>query len=347
MQTITYTANIHDALCKSLQLAEADRVFVLVDDRTLTECLPRVRPCLPPETVVIAIAAGDDNKTSESLSRVWLSLSENGASRRSLLVNLGGGMITDLGGFAAATFKRGIRFLNLPTTLLSMVDAAVGGKTGINFNGLKNEVGAFKEAEEVIIYAPFLLTLDKENLLSGYAEMIKHGLLSSRKTWAAHLSFDPLNPALEPLERLIRESIAVKRSIVEADPYEAGLRKSLNLGHTFGHAIESLSLERHAPLLHGYAVAYGLICDLYLSAAYCGFPQQVLRQTATFIRNLYGAPTLTCKDYPRIYELTAHDKKNVAGSIRTTLLEDIGAPRLDYSLTRDDIYEALDFLREG
>ena len=304
-------------------------------------------------------------------SATWTALQHGGATRHSLLINLGGGMITDLGGFAAATFKRGINFINIPTTLLAMVDAAVGGKTGINFGGLKNEIGAFADARFVIINTCFLDTLDAENLCSGYAEMLKHALISDERMWAEHVNFDLSQPDLAELQRMVAESIAVKERIVAEDPHEHGIRKALNFGHTIGHALEEFALQqatpsggavvsarllplarartapKNRPLLHGYAVAFGLIGELYMSARKAGFPTERLHQTARFIRENYAQTEFTCNDYPTLLNLMRHDKKNTSGVINFTLLHNIGDIRINQTATDEEIREALDFIREG
>ena len=254
-------------------------------------------------------------------------------------------MVTDLGGFAASTFKRGINYINIPTTLLSMVDASVGGKTGINFRGLKNEIGVFNNAATVILDTQFLKTLDAENICSGYAEMLKHGLISNEQMWAELMNFDLEQPDLKLLSRMVADSVAVKERIVTEDPTEQGIRKALNLGHTVGHAFESFALK-HQPVLHGYAVAWGLICELYLSCMKTGFPTDKMHQTVRFIKEHYGMMTITCDDYPTLLELMTHDKKNVAGIINFTLLGGIGDIRINQTATKDEIYEALDFYRE-
>ena len=255
-------------------------------------------------------------------------------------------MVTDLGGFAASTFKRGINYINIPTTLLSMVDASVGGKTGINFRGLKNEIGVFNNASTVILDTQFLKTLDAENICSGYAEMLKHGLISNEQMWAELMNFDLEQPDLKLLSRMVADSVAVKERIVTEDPTEQGIRKALNLGHTVGHAFESFALK-HQPVLHGYAVAWGLICELYLSCIKTGFPTDKMHQTVRFIKEHYGMMTITCDDYSTLLELMTHDKKNVAGIINFTLLGGIGDIRINQTATKDEIYEALDFYRES
>ena len=299
------------------------------------------------EVTLITIPATDTNKNLESLALVWDALSKGGATRHSLLINLGGGMVTDLGGFAAATFKRGIDFINIPTTLLAMVDASVGGKTGVNFNGLKNEIGVFADARFVIVSTLFLDTLDMPNLCSGYAEMLKHGLINDERMWAELVGFSLHNPDFAQLQRMVGESIAVKERIVQQDPHEKGLRKALNLGHTIGHAIESFAMEQGRPMLHGYAVAYGLVGELYLSVCKTSFPVDRLRQTARFIRETYGTPAITCDDYLKLLELMKHDKKNTSGIINFSLLANIGDVKLNQTASEEEIKEALDFIREG
>lgn len=325
-----------------------DRLFVLTDTTTLELCWPVVSslPCLEPAQM-ITIGDTDDNKTLDSLVHVWTALQQGGATRHSLLINLGGGMVTDLGGFAASTFKRGFAYINIPTTLLSQVDASVGGKTGINFGGLKNEIGVFNQAASVILSSDFLRTLDLGNLLSGYAEMLKHALISDEKSWAELLRFDLETLDYEQLGTLVAKSVAIKEGIVEQDPTEKGLRKALNLGHTAGHALESLAMEEGRTILHGYAVAYGLICELYLSVVRCNFPKDRLRQTVQFIRQHYGCFDIDCKKYEHIYQLMTHDKKNVGDTINFTLLAGIGDIRINQQATKDEIFEMLDFLREG
>ncbi|MGM9633860.1 MAG: 3-dehydroquinate synthase [Alloprevotella sp.] len=346
-QQIILSTSICDeltALCDT----KADKLFVLTDTTTHEKCLPLLSGCEAlKEAVHIVIGATDTHKTLDTLAYVWQQLGHGGGSRHSLMVCLGGGMVTDLGGFAASTFKRGIRFINIPTTLLAMVDAAVGGKTGINFDGLKNEIGVFNESQAVVINTQFLQTLDAENIRSGYAEMLKHALLSGGDLLARHLDFDLANPDLPRLQKMVAESIKVKEAIVKADPHEHGLRKALNLGHTFGHALESLALEQDRAVLHGYAVAWGLVCELYLSCTLRQFPESVMRQCIKFIRDYYGTFDFDCKAYNHLYDLMRHDKKNQAGVINFTLLNGVGDIALDCHATQNDVYEAFDFLREA
>jgi 3-dehydroquinate synthase len=362
---VIFVSDMASQISKAIGECRADRLFILTDSTTEQVCLPVVRDfdCLH-DAKSISIPAGDTNKSLEAVSHVWKELQRLGATRHSLLVNLGGGMVTDLGGFVASTFKRGISYINIPTTLLSMVDASVGGKTGFNFGGLKNEIGVFSEPHCVLIDTQFLKTLDRENILSGYAEMLKHGLISDVPTWAELIDIDHSPLTIEHSEErsqwsmvnvqcsMIERSVAVKQRIVTEDPKEQGLRKALNLGHTIGHAIESLAMSgtadgRLKPILHGYAVAYGLICELYLSVVKAGFPTQRMRQTVRFIHEHYGRLPITCDDYPALLQLMTHDKKNTANDINFTLLGDIGDIRINQTATRQEIEEALDFYREG
>jgi 3-dehydroquinate synthase len=362
-QKVVISQHFEQSLHQTLTECSYDRLFVLVDETTEKCCLPVLTSHLsalnshpsPLTPGVITIGATDQHKTLDAVSHVWSELQRMGATRHSLMINLGGGMVTDLGGFAASTFKRGIHFINVPTTLLSMVDASVGGKTGINFGGLKNEIGVFNNADCVILDTEFLKTLDQENILSGYAEMLKHGLIDCEEHWAEILGNLEHLDNLEGLSALVERSVAVKQRIVTEDPTEKGLRKALNLGHTAGHAFESLALERASspltshlsPLLHGYAVAYGLVVELYLSCVKTGFPTDKMRQTVQYIKEHYGKMTITCDDYPHLLELMHHDKKNEGSAINFTLLAGIGDIRINQTATEEEIKEALDFYREN
>lgn len=347
-QKVIVSGNLERDLVNAIAECEHDKIFILTDQTTHDMCLPKFQNflCLKGAQSIV-IKAGDTNKTLDSLAEVWTALSQGGATRHSLMINLGGGMVTDLGGFAASTFKRGIDFINIPTTLLAMVDASVGGKTGINFGGLKNEIGVFSDSKFVIINTQFLDTLDHDNICSGYAEMLKHGLISDNKHWAELVSFNLAQPDLAQLQRMVAESIKVKERIVTEDPHEHGIRKALNLGHTVGHALESFAMKHGRPVLHGYAVAYGMVCELYLSARKTGFPTDKMHQTVRFILDHYGRLPYTCDDYPELLELMRHDKKNTSGIINFTLLGGIGDIRINQTATKEEIEEALDFLREA
>ena len=346
-QEVILCNELEKDLLGAMESKPYDKLFVLTDEHTAIHCLPAIKELmLRHNAISITIPAGDINKNMETLAHVWTQLSEKGAARHSLLINLGGGMTTDLGGFAAATFKRGIRYINIPTTLLAMVDASVGGKTGINFNGLKNEVGAFAPASNVLIETEFLKTLDQENFFSGYAEMLKHGLISSTEHWAELLNFPTDKLDYAQLKVLVGKSVQIKEDIVEQDPYEQGIRKALNLGHTVGHAFESLSFEENRPVLHGYAVAWGIVCELYLSSVKTGFPTDKLRQTVQFIKENYGCFAIDCKIYDKLYAYMLHDKKNTAGIINFTLLKEVGDICINQSANKEEIFEMFDFYRE-
>ena len=365
-QKVILSENLEQTVTEAVQSTPHDRLFVICDTHTHELCLPLVSSfeCMK-GAHVITILPGDEHKTLQQVEQVWSELQKNGATRHSLCVNIGGGMVTDLAGFALSTFKRGMSFINIPTTLLAMVDASVGGKTGFNYGGLKNEIGVFSNANAVILDATFLRTLDRENILSGYAEMLKHGLIyrgerkeergerkeergEKRETLLQELlSYDVEQPDLVQLGRMVAESVQVKQRIVLEDPREQGLRKALNLGHTIGHAFEAMALAKGRPILHGYAVAYGIMCELYLSVMKTGFPVDTMRQVNSFILEHYGRMTITCDDYPTLLQLMTHDKKNTGNQINFTLLHGVGDLALNQTATKEEIEEALDFYREG
>lgn len=346
-QQVVFTHQFEQSLSEAIAKCNPDKVFVLADDTTARVCYNRIKDfdCLK-GAQLITIPSSDANKDLASLTHVWTILQAEKATRHSLLINLGGGMVTDLGGFAAATFKRGICFINVPTTLLAMVDASVGGKTGINFGGLKNEIGVFCQSESVIIDTMWLQTLDRENLLSGYAEMLKHALIAEKSALAVLLAFDTDTFDLRQLAEMLKESVEIKEKIVEQDPHEKHIRKALNFGHTFGHSFEAWAMTRE-PILHGYAVAYGIVCELYLSVVKQGFPTDIMRKTVNFIKANYGEFAISCNDYDALIDLMKHDKKNVSSTINFTLLQDLGRVSINQTATEDEIKEALDFLREG
>ena len=347
-QDVIIADNLERCLAEAVGKIEHDRLFVLTDTTTKQLCWPVVQNyAVMKDAIMITIQPTDEAKTIETLATVWTSLQKGGATRHSLMINLGGGMVTDLGGFAASTFKRGMAYINIPTTLLSQVDASVGGKTGINFGGLKNEIGVFNCASSVILSSTFLRTLDTENMLSGYAEMLKHGLLSSKENWAELLTFDITTPDYATLQNLVAKSVAIKEQIVKEDPTEKGIRKALNLGHTAGHAIESLALKEGRTILHGYAVAWGLLMELYLSARKCGFPAKEMHQMEAYIKEHYGKFLYDCKHYETLYNFMSHDKKNQGGNINFTLLGGIGDIRINQTASQDEIEEMLDYYREN
>ncbi|MBQ0057992.1 MAG: 3-dehydroquinate synthase [Bacteroidales bacterium] len=360
-QQVLFTNDICQALTELTSQIQHDRLFILFDTETIRLCMPVMVPFMnayeqaqPGRKIhLIIIGSTDAAKNATSLIEIWTALSDNGATRHSLLINVGGGMITDIGGFAAATFKRGIKFVNVATTLLGAVDAAVGGKTGMNLGNLKNEVGAFRSADAVLISTKMFETLDRDNLLSGYAEMLKHGLLSTESHLQELLDFDIQNlnnpdtaDAHAKLLPLLEYSVNVKRQVVRKDPYEQGLRKALNLGHTFGHAFESWCLRKERPVLHGYAVAWGLVCELIMSQQQVGFPSRILYQISNYVRDNYGPLHFTCDDYPALCELMTHDKKNEGSNINFTLMNGIGDVSLNHTANVEQIGAVLDIFRD-
>ena len=345
MNNVVFATHLKHDLALAISECEHDQVFVLVDEHTVIDCLPTVERFFSlKQAKVIQIPAGESNKSLNTLAHIWQTLSGERATRHALLINLGGGMVTDIGGFAASAFKRGINFINIPTTLLGMVDASVGGKNGINFNGLKNEVGTFNMPRFTLIHTPFLQTLPYEELLSGYAEMLKHALLDNEQTWSEAVTFNLEQLDFALLQQMVETSVRIKEKIVRLDPYEKGTRKALNFGHTFGHALESFAGGK---MLHGYAVAHGMVCALYLSVLRTGFPTECMRQTVAFTRTHYGRPPISCDDYEALYSLMLHDKKNKGNDIMMTLLNSFGDVKTNQALSKEELFEALDFAREG
>jgi 3-dehydroquinate synthase len=343
-QEIIYDNNVDATLKTIIEGGNYNDVMVLVDENTRRLVLPRLN-CLK-DAHIIEIPCGDESKNFETLTTVWKQMENCGATRYSLLVNLGGGVVTDLGGLAAAIFKRGIHFINVPTTLLAAVDAAVGGKTGINFMGLKNEIGLFACADIVIVSTCFFDTLPLEELKSGYAEMLKHGMLSGHSDFMELMENDISSIKLELMLNLLRKSVAVKQYIVSQDPKEQGLRKALNLGHTVGHAFESKALADRAPVPHGYAVAWGLVVETVLSHMLKQFPSQDLYSFARFVRDNYGVFYITCDDYDDLIALMRHDKKSCSGEINCTLLTACGDVSINNIVSDQDIKAALDIYRD-
>ena len=339
-QNLFFTNDVDEAL-ERLTTSGGHNMTVWIAD------VNTARLMMPAPAHLITIPDGDENKTLANVAIVWNEMERMGVTRHSLVINLGGGMVTDLGGFAAATFKRGVRFINVPTTLLGAVDAAVGGKTGFNYHDLKNEIGAFAPASDVVISTCFFDTLPLQEMKSGFAEVLKHAMLSDRGEFLRLLDHDfnaPINHN-DLLERL-RRSVQVKADIVARDPEEQGERKALNLGHTVGHAFESLAMLRGKPVPHGYAVAWGLVTETVLSHLLLKFPGEDVHLLGNFVRDNYRDFPFTCDDYDELLGLMRHDKKSRAGEITCTLLAAIGDYRIDQTVTPDDITAALDILRD-
>ncbi len=328
---------------------EADRVFVLIDRAVLTFHQERLNPLLSviPSSRQLIYDISEAKKNLETCVALWNALEEEGATRHSLLINVGGGVLTDLGGFVASVYKRGIRTINIPTSLMGMVDAAIGGKTGIDRQGIKNEIGSFHFPQAIVIDPAFLRTLPEEELLSGYVEVIKHSLLQGRAEWNSCRGIDPLLRD-ESMYTLIEESAAFKAKLIAQDPKEGGLRRKLNLGHTIGHAVESLALaDGNLPTLsHGSAVLIGLIAEAYVSCRQYGFPSKDLHDLVYWAREYYSPFPLKCKMYDRVIQFAMKDKKNRGNHISYIALRDVGDCVLDATISPDEIREGLDFYRE-
>ncbi len=345
MNAVLFTSDICGELRRELEQYESGQIFVLTDVNTRMYCLPLLENLKIRGEHVITVPSGENYKSLGSVEEIWRLLSSEGARRNALLINLGGGLVTDLGGFAASCFKRGIKCINIPTTLLAQVDASVGGKTGINFNGLKNEIGTFSVPEKVMIDVAFLKTLPRRQLLSGFAEMLKHGLLRGGKHLQKLLAMDRDIISATDFPALLKESVEVKEKVVTEDPKEKGMRKSLNFGHTVGHAIESVAIEKGAELYHGDAVAYGMISELYLSVRKKGFDRGLYHEIRSFIMGLYPAynPLASPEE---LYGLMLHDKKNEKEGVNFTLLEATGKVSIDNYCSRGEVMEALGILAE-
>jgi len=344
------TDNLRDALTGLLVGRGA---FALVD-AAVNSCNPEVESLCNRLGISCCILPSPPSKNLESAAKVWTFLSDNGATRSSVLVNIGGGSVTDLGGFCAATFKRGIDYVNCPTTLLAAVDASLGGKTGIDFNGLKNEVGAFRIPVATIISPGLLASLPFGQILSGMGEVIKTGFIHSSEMARDALervkALSEVPGRIVEMGDMIRRTADVKLSIVDADPLEKGLRKVLNFGHTAGHAFESLSMERsgeQGAASHGHAVAQGLLVALVISHVRLGLDSIWLDRLASTLRTHFPPIIYTCDDYPHLLSIMSHDKKNPSpDSIRFTLLESPGEPVTDFEVSSEEIRTALDITRD-
>jgi 3-dehydroquinate synthase len=307
------------------------KLFILVDTNTNENCLPHFLSLLATENEIeiIEIEPGEAFKSIETCVQIWESLTELGGDRKSLLINVGGGVITDIGGFVASTFKRGIDFINVPTTLLGMVDASVGGKNGVDLGNLKNQIGVIQSPKAVLIDTLYLETLPANQLRSGLAEMVKHGLIFDKAYWE---KFNDLgNLSAEDLDELIHQSVVIKNTIVSQDPTENGIRKALNFGHTLGHAIESYFLENDSKttLLHGEAIAAGMIMESYLSLQKKLITTEEYHRIKTLLKSIFETIQFEENDLKPILDLLIHDKKNEFGKVQFALLDGIGKIKIN------------------
>ncbi|MGK0366375.1 MAG: 3-dehydroquinate synthase [Saprospiraceae bacterium] len=346
MQTISlqdykiHVGDFRQSLRNILTERQYTKVAVLVDENTRTHCLPAVMEVLADFShFIIEIPSGELNKNIQTCTQIWTQMMENNADRHSLTINLGGGVIGDMGGFCASTFKRGMDFLQMPTTLLSQVDASIGGKLGVDFNHIKNSVGVFNNPQMVLIDPQFLTTLSQREIRSGFGEIIKHSLVADKSQWDTLLKIEDLSK-VDWTDYLV-PSLKIKQTIVEEDPFEKGIRKALNFGHTIGHAIESMALETDNPLLHGEAIAAGMICESYLSCQKVGLRQEEFEKIKTFITRIYQPREISEKDFPELIRLMSKDKKNEGFAINFTLLTGIGSCKINETATAAEIEESM------
>ncbi|WP_240927871.1 3-dehydroquinate synthase [Cellulophaga sp. Z1A5H] len=332
-------------LNEHLSNANYSKIFILVDENTHNFCLAPFMAEIHGyyDFEVIEIEPGEINKNIETCTQVWEVLSELDADRKSVLINVGGGVVTDLGGFVASTFKRGINFINVPTTLLSMVDASVGGKTGVDLGALKNQVGVINQPEMVLVVSSFLQTLEERQMQSGFAEMLKHGLIKDHSYWNELKALS----SLDAIDQLIYHSVTIKNEVVLQDPTEQNIRKILNYGHTLGHAVESYFLEspKHELLLHGEAIAVGMILEGYISYKLTGLSKDELEDIkATFLSN-YPKVSFSPEDIEAILKLLKFDKKNSHGNINFVLLNKIGKPEIDVKVSQELLVESFAYYK--
>ena len=343
ISTVLYAEKGWNRLDETIGLNQYTSIFVLTDTNTNNDCLPLFDNHFQHAYTLLTMEAGETNKHLATCEDLWASLSEQGADRNSLLINLGGGVVTDLGGFVACTYKRGIDFINIPTSLLAMVDASVGGKTGVDFQGLKNQIGIIKEPEFVVIDEVFLQTLPLDERRSGYAEMLKHGLIADAEYFSL-LSSKPIDINAQMTDH-IHQSVSIKSQVVTEDPFEQGMRKILNYGHTLGHAIETHFLEHPTKkrLLHGEAIAIGMIMEAELSCRTTDLTVEERDRIKTVFSLIYDPVLFTESDVIAIKGLLKHDKKNQSNQVRFVLLQTIGKPIIDCLVSEEDINAAFQF----
>ncbi len=341
---ITFGSKALLDISKKLIKKDYSSVFILVDTNTKNFCLDSfIKQTGLDQINVLLMPAGEENKHLQTCEKLWNELSEFGADRNSVMINLGGGVVTDLGGFVACTFKRGIEFYNIPTTLLAMVDASVGGKTGIDLGSIKNQIGIIEEPKQVIIDVQWLKTLPHQEIRSGFAEMLKHGLIANANYWQDLKNIKQLEAGA--LSKFIKPSVAIKKTVVLKDPREQNLRKILNFGHTIGHAIESYFMAHKTKkrLLHGEAIVVGMILESYLAVHCCNFPKEDAIDIKETFSRFYPQVKLNSIDREGILNLLHHDKKNKAGKINFVLLKEIGVPIIDVKVPQELFDKAFDF----
>ena len=331
--------NEENALQETITTLDPSQIFVLVDEQTEMHCLFQAIDSIQRPFKTITIDSGERNKNIDTCKQVWAKLVENRADRKSLLINLGGGVIGDLGGFCAGTYMRGISFIQMPTTLLSQVDASVGGKLGVDFDGYKNMVGLFQDPAAVIINTTFLKTLPYKELLSGFAELLKHGLIANKKIWEELSAYEDITDL--DFERIVYESVKIKKQVTEMDPTEKGIRKILNFGHTIGHAVETLSFMTDRPLLHGEAIAIGIVQESFLAKEKGFLSLEEYLYIKKSIKRLYGDKSKSLPEVEKIITVMELDKKNINGQIQFSLLEKVGKANFNQTVDAELIHLAL------
>lgn len=340
--SVIFNEEGYDALNRLLSENNYSNIFIVVESNTTELCLPKLLPNIATELTIeiIEFEAGEINKNIETCIQIWNVLTELGADRKSIVINLGGGVVTDLGGFVASTFKRGIDFINIPTSLLSMVDASVGGKTGVDLGNLKNQIGVINTPKMVIIDSTYLETLSQKEMRSGLAEILKHGLISDSLYWKQFLDLSKIDYA--DFDQIIYDSIKIKNEIVIQDPNEKGIRKALNFGHTLGHAIESYFLENEnkTTLLHGEAIAIGMILESHISMQKNLISKSEYLEIKTVINAIFDTVVFDETDINPILELLIHDKKNEYGTIKFVLLDGIGKIKTNQEVENELIMAA-------
>lgn len=342
---VIITHHIQQELQRFLDYHSYSKICVITDENTQKHCYPLIRDAVKGKGIFIQIPAGEEAKNLQTCQKIWEYMTAAHLDRKALVINLGGGVIGDMGGFCASTYKRGIDFIQIPTTLLSQVDASVGGKLGVDFteknkNVFKNHIGVFNEPQAVLIDTNFLNTLDSRELRSGFAEIIKHCLIADREKWdeISSRSFDQ-----QDWNDLAAHSVAIKSNVTETDPHEKGLRKILNFGHTLGHAIESFYLNTKKKLLHGEAIAIGMICESYLAAKLGFITMENLQQISSYIVSVYGKPEIPLSDIDKIIPLTLQDKKNENSEVLFSLLEEVGKANYNIAVSEEEMKESLEY----
>lgn len=322
------------------------KIFILADENTHEYCLPILLGNMETDLgfEILEIEAGEEMKNIQTANQLWEILTEMQADRKALVINLGGGVITDMGGFVASTYKRGIQFINIPTTLLSMCDASIGGKTGIDLMHYKNMVGTFSFPEQIFIYPKFLETLPFKELRSGFAEMLKHGLIADKKHWEQLIRIHKLD--VEAITPHIQTSMDIKQDVVNKDFHEKNIRKTLNFGHTIGHAVESLRLQQGNPILHGEAVAMGMISEAHLAYLENLISKEDSQLIVESIQRYYPYLDISDLKDEDITALLLNDKKNTDSKINFSLLTAIGECTYDHQCSRKNILKSIDFYRK-